>query len=94
MPFVDQSPKPFMEAEISRVPADATGVYGLQKPGVWIYVGRGEIKNRLLDHLNGDNRCITFQALSTFVYEVRALDEARERVLIRELDPVCNQRVG
>jgi hypothetical protein len=71
------------------------GVYGLFKQGTWVYVGKGDIRQRLLDHLNGDNPCITRQAPTDWVAEVIQGDPTnREKQLISELNPVCNQKVG
>ena len=70
------------------------GVYGLFKTGNCIYVGKGDIRSRLLDHLNGDNACITRHAPTHFVAAVTADADTRERQLILELGPVCNKRLG
>ena len=76
------------------------GVYGLLKTplwegDVWIYVGKGNIRQRLLDHLNGDNPFISREQPTYFEYEVTLGDpSAREKQLILELAPVCNRRVG
>jgi hypothetical protein len=70
------------------------GVYGLFKQGQWIYIGKGDIRQRLLDHLNGDNPCITRQAPTHFVAEVTPSMDERERQLISEFQPTCNQRIG
>lgn len=94
MPFVQQTPRPFTRAEITGLPADQQGVYGLFRPQRWIYVGRGNIRERLLAHLNGDNPCITREKPSHFVREVTSRSQSRERALILELDPICNRRVG
>ena len=95
MPFIEQTPRAFNREGIERLNPNQTGVYGLLKKDVWIYVGKGDIRQRLLDHLNGDNPCITREGPTSFVANVTSGDpSARERELILELDPVCNIRVG
>lgn len=74
------------------------GVYALFRPNLWVYVGQSEdIRERLLDHLNGDNPCITQNRPTKFVAEVihsAAERDRREKELILRLQPVCNRRVG
>ena len=94
MPFPEQNPNAFTRTAIEALNSDQTGVYGLYRQDVWIYVGRGDIRARLLDHLNGDNPCITREQPTGWVSEVTMYDVTREQELIRELRPACNQRVG
>lgn len=95
MPFQQQNEKPFTRARVGTItPVEAVGVYGLYRSGRWVYVGRGMIRDRLMAHLNGDNPCITREAPTHWVDEITADHVARERVLIVELTPACNQQVG
>jgi hypothetical protein len=94
VPFNDRNPKPFNRSTIMLLAPSQTGVYGLFNSVRPVYVGRGEIRQRLLDHLNGDNSCITRNNPTTWLYEVTWNDEAREKELILECQPSCNQRVG
>ena len=95
MPFLQQNPRAFNRADVEALNTEQIGVYGLYKPGVWIYIGKGDIRRRLSDHLNGDNPCITRQGPTNWVGEVTQGDpSARERELILEFSPHCNQRVG
>ncbi len=74
-----------------------SGVYGLFKAQQWIYIGESQdIRARLLQHLNGDNSCINREAPTEFSYELVPAGQrgARQNFLIRELDPVCNRRLG
>ena len=70
------------------------GCYGLFRQGQWIYVGKGDIRQRLLDHLNGDNVCITRENPPQWVDAVTSDADAMEKRLILELRPSCNRRVG
>ena len=94
MPFPEQQPRVFTRANVETIQPGQLGCYGLFKPGEWIYVGKGDIRQRLLDHLNGDNPCINRRGPTHWVDEVTKNYNDREKQLILELDPVCNRRVG
>ena len=94
MPFPDQTPRAFNRTNIENLNTGQMGCYGLYREDGWVYVGKGDIRARLLDHLNGDNPCITRENPTSWVDEVTGNSDARERELIAELDPVCNKRVG
>ena len=95
MPFPQQQSRLFTRANVEALHPNQLGVYGLFRQGVWVYVGKGDIRQRLLDHLNGDNPCITRENPTHWVDEVTNGDPSiREKQLITELQPVCNKRVG
>ena len=95
MPFIQQRPREFIRENIEALKPDQFGVYGLLKQGVCIYVGKGDIRQRLLDHLNGDNPCITREKPTQWVDELVIGDPAvREQQLIIELNPICNKKMG
>lgn len=95
MPFIEQTSRAFNREAIERLDPNQTGVYGLFRKDAWVYVGKGDIRQRLLDHLNGDNPCITREGPTGIMAEVTGGDpSARERALILELKPICNIRVG
>ena len=94
MPFVKQNPRPFTEEEVSELKTGLIAVYGLFKSNTWVYVGRGDIRQRLLDHLGGDNACINHENPTHWIAEVTSDADRREKELILELSPICNQRVG
>ncbi len=94
MPFSQQSSRIFNRANVEGLGQNQYGVYGLLREGTWIYVGKGDIRQRLLDHLNGDIPCITREQPTHWVDEVISNMDERERQLILELNPVCNQRAG
>ena len=93
MPFAHPL-RAFTRADIESLNQSQNGVYGIFSNGVCIYVGRGDIRARLLAHLNGENTCISGQRPTQWTGEVRADDVAREKELIVELAPRCNQKVG
>jgi hypothetical protein len=95
MPFVNQTPRLFTRQNVEALRVNQIGVYGLLKQNEWIYIGKGDIRQRLLDHLNGDNPCINRQRPSHWVNELTAGDPStREQQLILEYQPTCNRRVG
>ncbi len=95
MPFSQSTGTPFNRTSVEQISPTIRGIYGLFRPGIWIYVGKGDVRDRLLRHLNGDNACITREAPTHFVFEEAPLTlDTRERELILELDPICNERVG
>lgn len=95
MPFIQQDPRQFARWSIEALAPNQHGVYGLWNATVWLYVGRGDIRQRLLDHLDGDNPYITRQRPTHFVAELIPGDASqREKQLIAELRPLCNQRFG
>ena len=95
MPFVQQTPRLFNRANIEALNPNQNGVYGLFKQGKWIYVGKGDIRQRLLAHLNGDNPYISREAPTHWVDELVTGDpSSQERALILEFQPSCNQKVG
>ncbi len=94
MAFPQQQPQQFERGAILALAEGQDGCYGLFRGNVWIYVGSGDIRARLLDHHNGDNACISREKPTHFVSEVTANYKPREIELIRELDPICNRRVG
>ena len=95
MAFPKQTPLPFDRRNVESLTAGQDGCYGLfQDKGSWVYVGKGDLRQRLLAHLNGDNSCITRNRPSHFVTVVTANKDALEKTLILELKPICNRRVG
>lgn len=94
MPFPQQEIRSFTRNGIEWLLANQNGVYGIFKANLWIYVGRGDIRSRLLDHLGGDNPLILSYGPTHYVTLVTANDIAAEKQLILELRPVANQKVG
>lgn len=94
MPFIEQPPRLFNKTQIEVLKESQYGVYGIYRLGVWVYVGKGDIRQRLLDHLNGDNPSILQQSPTHWVAEVTSNADMREKQLILECTPICNKRVG
>ena len=96
MPFVQQTSKIFNKQNVESINPNQFGVYGIFGNNQWIYVGKGDIRKRLLDHLNGDIPCI-LKANPTYWVGELCFDPTmsdREKELILELNPLCNKKLG
>jgi len=92
MKFPAQPPKAFTKARIEEFTPGKIGCYGLAGDGgKWIYVGKGDIRQCLLSHLNGDNPCIAKNRPTHWVEIVTDNMDAVEEALISELNPTCNK---
>ncbi len=94
-----QPPKLFTRENVTALAPGQMGVCGLYRldPAgpFWIYVGKGDIRARLDDHLRGDTACIINEGPTHFVVETHGEDASeREIELIQELKPICNARAG
>jgi excinuclease UvrABC nuclease subunit len=73
---------------------NAQGVYCLRdKEGKVIFVGKGNVRERLLSHWNHGSSTdaeIWSYAPATFRFELNNHPAEREAELIRELKPACN----
>lgn len=94
MPFPKQDPLPFTKEGIERLNPNQNGVYGIFRSDAWIYVGRGDLRTRLLAAFNGENPRITRERPTSCVTMVTANDVEMEKALILELKPLANQKVG
>lgn len=95
MSFSAQIGRPFSRVNIELVTSGQNGVYGIYKQGQWLYVGKGDIRQRLLDHINGDVPGLLVAGPTHWVAEVVVGDpSAREKQLIVELNPSHNRRIG
>jgi hypothetical protein len=76
---------------------DQSGVYALHYQTTWVYVGESaNIRAQLLQHLNGDNACITVYPSLSFSFETvpEAVRAWRQDELVREFRPTCNPWLG
>jgi hypothetical protein len=94
MPFPNQTPRAFTRANIEAIAPGQVGCYGLFNVAGWIYVGRGDIRQRLLAHLEGDNTLIILRGPTHWVDVVTANHVEMEKALIVECQPACNRKVG
>jgi hypothetical protein len=94
MPFPRQPPREFTRENIERIPPGQIGCYALLRGLECVYIGKGDIRERLLAHFHGDTDQITREAPTHWVDLVCGDDDECERQLILEYHPTCNQRVG
>jgi hypothetical protein len=90
MPFQFQM-HPYTSESVLRINPNQNGVYGIFRDSTAVYIGSGDIRERMLAHLNGDNACIVRENPNQRTSEVLSGDPtAREGELIREYQPICN----
>ena len=90
MPFLHQLPREYSRKVIEELEKGQIGVYVLFKQAIWIYVGRGDLRECLLGHLNGDNPCVTRFDPTSWMAEVTGGDPTeRHKQLVEELQPAC-----
>ena len=94
MPFPQQAPRAYTQAGIEWLNPSQNGVYGILRGEVWVYVGRGDLRTRLLAHFNGDNPRITKEKPDRYVTLLTNDDENKEKQLILEYNPIANRKVG
>ncbi len=93
MPFTEKV-RPYTKEVILDLDPNQNGVYGIFRDNIAIYIGSGDIKERMLAHINGDNPCITQNTPNQWIGKRLYGDPVRtEMGLIREYDPICN-RIG
>ncbi len=54
MTFPPQKPQPFERAAVAALRVGVLGCYGLFQRERWVFIGAGDIRARLLAHLDGD----------------------------------------
>lgn len=95
MAFNNNVVRAFTKADVERINPGQLGVYGIiGRRGQWLYVGSGDIRARMLAHVNRDNPRLMLSGPTSWVAEVTPDYITREKQLILELQPSCNQRVG
>ncbi|MFZ0634344.1 MAG: hypothetical protein WA755_05540 [Candidatus Acidiferrales bacterium] len=85
----------FTEANVDNSP-NADGVYGLVRgpKNTIVYIGRGNIRERLQSHFNGDDSCIAKSQPTAYYREVCSNSVAREKELLRAYSTLCNEKIG
>ena len=93
MPFTTEM-RPYTKQEIESLKPNQNGVYGIFKSSTAVYIGSGDIRDRMLAHINGDNPCIISNAPNQWTaFLVSGDPTRREEELIREYNPICNRRI-
>jgi len=97
MPFPTNQPdRPFTKEGIEGIEEGQQGCYGIFRDDTCVYVGRGDIRGRLMDHLNGDIPEILEENPTHFVGSLAEGKDQKdlEIALILEYEPTCNKRLG
>jgi predicted GIY-YIG superfamily endonuclease len=97
MPWSNSNSFTFTDASIKTYAPQVSGVYALYTSKQWVYFGEAnDIRRRLLEHLNGNNSCITRAKPEAFSFETWPENQRvqRQDALILELHPVCNKKLG
>ena len=90
MPFTTEF-RSYTRDEILAVGPNQNGVYGIFQRESPIYIGSGDIRDRMLAHFNGDNACITRSKPNQWTGAVVTGDLTHlEGELIQEYRPACN----
>ncbi len=91
MPFTTEIRR-YTRANIESLNLGQNGVYGIFRGNSPIYIGSGDIRDRMLAHINGDNPCITENTPDLWIAEVfRGDPKWKEGQLILEYNPICNK---
>lgn len=94
MPFPQQQALSYTKSGIEILNPNQNGCYGIFRQNACIYIGRGDLRTRLLAHVNGDNPDITRQ-FPTFALTVVTNDDVNEeKRLILEYRPIANKKLG
>lgn len=83
----------FTRSDIESLAPDTEGCYALYSGDVCVYVGAGNLRARLLAHLEGDIYCITLHRPKRWFEYQCENPQAEARRLTRELRPRCNPRI-
>ena len=89
MAFPQQTPRVFNLANVEALHPNQIGVFGLFRTGVWIYIGSGDIRQGLLEILNGSKPCVLAEHPTHWVDETTIDPIGRQRQLLNEFPPRC-----
>lgn len=98
MPLAQQELIPFTKQSILDLYDNQIGIYGIINPDLpynkWIYIGKGDIRARMLAHYNGDIPKIFDYFPSYWVNMLQKYPDDWEKLMILKYKPICNRRVG
>ena len=93
MPFPDQPRRPFTAEEVNKIQPGRRGVYGLFNEEGCVFVGKGNLRERLSMHLKPgyteEARCIRKCAPAWFLVEETENFVVRHMGLAVEYAPKC-----
>jgi hypothetical protein len=98
-----QTLRSFTKQAISDIDDEQIGVYGIltyrldqykQRQWHWLYIGKGDIKNRMARHLNGDIPDLLQYQPTHWVGICHRDHHNFEKEMILKYQPICNKKVG
>jgi hypothetical protein len=90
MRFPPMTPMPFRRDEVEAIDGGQWGIYGLLRGETWIFIGSGEIRGRLLAHLEGEPASVTRERPDRWVAVATPRAEEWTPKLIETYRPLCN----
>lgn len=99
MPLSKAVLRPFTKNDILSLNPNQYGVYAIfcgSPSNSWVYIGRGDIRTRMLAHINGDIPEIfkyTPHKWAALIY-AEAEQIVLEKQMILKYQPLCNKKVG
>ena len=97
MPWRNPASFPFDRASVMLNAPQESGVYALRTRTTWVYIGESnDVLAQLVQHLTGDNACITIFPDLTFSFELvhPVVRPWRLHDVVKEFRPVCSSRAG
>lgn len=93
MPFTGKM-RPYTRENIETLKPDQNGVYSIFHDDKAVYIGSGDIRERMLAHIDGDNPCIIENTPDQWTaFLVSGDPTGREGELIQEYEPICNKQI-
>jgi hypothetical protein len=87
--FPPQKPQPFERSAVAGLRAGVVGCYGLFRRERWVYIGTGDIRARLLAHLDGDRPWLAGDEPTHWVVIETSEYETAARDLVIACAPSC-----
>jgi len=93
--FPPQVPMPFSREVVDDIDDGQIGCYGLfagPRALECVYIGKGELRARMLGHLDGDNACIAAHTPTHWIGVVSQDSGPLHAELVAEYRPTCNRK--
>ena len=94
MRLPEQTRKLFVRAAVESLRPGLRGCYGLFRGDQCLFIGKGDIRRRLLAHLEGDDATISRSFPSHWLAVTAAEIDGLERELVREYRPSLQDGAG
>lgn len=91
MPFRNRIYRPYSREDVECLKQNQNGIYAIFSGSTVVYIGSGDIRERLLAHLSGEKPEIARHNPDRWLGRVFTEDPtSRMKELIKEYSPVCN----